>query len=89
MTTRNLLSTTLKAAEPILQEYVRQLKAEITILNKQIANLEIEKNKYREQNITYKKRISTLQKAIDKTKSNEGGDIILQVVPASRTKNRK
>jgi predicted nucleic acid-binding Zn-ribbon protein len=48
MTTQNLLSTALKAAEPILQEYVRQLKAEITKLNKQIANLEIEKNKFKE-----------------------------------------
>ena len=75
MTTKNLLKTALKTAEPVIKEYVRQLKAEIAKFDKQIAKIEIEKMKFKNQNITYKQRISTLQKTLDKSKS-EGGDII-------------
>lgn len=72
MTTKNLLEAALKAAEPIIQEYIRQLKTEITKSQKQIAKLEIEKMKFKNQNITYKQRVSALQKALDKAKSDGG-----------------
>jgi predicted nucleic acid-binding Zn-ribbon protein len=88
MTTQNTLSTALKASEPIIQEFVRQLNAEISKLNKQITKLEIEKTKFKDQNKTYKKRVSALQRALDKAKSNMGGDIILQVTPRV-AKNRE
>jgi len=71
MTTQNLLNTALKASEPTIQEYVKQLKTTISKLNKQIAKLEIEKDKFKDQNKTYKKRISVLQKDLDKARASE------------------
>lgn len=78
MTTKNLLKMALKTTEPVIKEYVRQLKTEIAKFDKQIAKIEIEKMKFKNQNVTYKQRISALQKTLDKTKS-EGGNIIFQV----------
>jgi len=77
MTAENPIKTSLKSVEPIIKEYVRQLETEITKLNKQIAKLEIEKTKFKNQNITYKQRVSALQKALDKYESNRGDEINL------------
>ncbi|MEW6614534.1 MAG: hypothetical protein AB1401_03545 [Thermodesulfobacteriota bacterium] len=79
MTTKNFLETALKASEPIVQEYIRQLKAQITKLHKQIVTLEIEKMKFKNQNITYKQRVSALQKNLDKAVSN--GGIHMELAP--------
>jgi regulator of replication initiation timing len=93
MITQKLIKKVLKMADPILQDYIRnlieensQLKMEQTKSIKEKVNFKIKISELKIENQTYKQRISTLQKALDKTKSNGGGDIILNVVPPSRTK---
>ena len=78
MVIQKTLDAALKLVEPIIREYIRQLKAEITKLHKEVAKLEIEKMKFKNQNVTYKQRVSTLQKDLDKAKSVEPINIILQ-----------
>jgi len=82
MTIQRAFDTALKAAEPIIQEYVRQLKAENTKLYKQKIKLKIKISELKIQKESYEKEISKLQKALNKCKS-QGGDIILQVNPSS------
>ena len=50
MVIQKTLVAALKSAEPIIKEYIRQLKAEITKLHKEVARLEIEKMKLKNQN---------------------------------------
>jgi|APFre7841882654_1041346.scaffolds.fasta_scaffold13249_5 predicted RNase H-like nuclease (RuvC/YqgF family) len=88
MITQNLLTAALKAAEPIVKDYVRQLKAQISKSDKQIAKLEIEKSKFKNQNITYKQKVSALQKALDKFESEKGGDIHLHINPSTSSSHQ-
>ncbi len=85
MTTKNFLKTALKTTEPISQEYIRDLIAENNQLKmkhaksiKEKATFKIKISELKIENQTYKQKISALQKALDKTKS-EGGNIIFQV----------
>lgn len=85
MTTQNLLSTALKVAQPVIQEYIRDLKEENDHLKmkhaksiKEKAKFKIKISELKIENDTYKKRILELQKALNKSKS-EGGDIVLNI----------
>jgi len=85
MTNQKTLHSTIKAAELVIQEYIRdlkeennQLKAKHTKSIKEKAKFEIKISELKIQNETYKRRISALQKAFNKSKS-EAGDIILQI----------
>ena len=94
MTTQNLLSTALKVAQPMIQEYIRDLKEENNHLKmkhaksiKEKAKFKIKISELKIENETYKKRVSALQKALDKTKS-QGGDIILHINPPKRSSHQ-
>jgi len=97
MTTKNLLKTSFKTAEPVSQEYIRnlieennQFKIKYAKSIKEKAALKIKISELKIENQSYKQRISALQKALDKSKS-EGGDIIFQVTShkTSPPKNEK
>jgi len=88
MTNRKTLHSALKAAERVIQEYIRDLKKENNQLkarhNKSIkekANFKMKISELKIENETYKSRISVLQKALNKSKP-EGGDIIFQIKPS-------
>lgn len=94
MTTKNLLKTALKTAEPVIQEYIRDLIEENNQLKmkhaksiKEKATFKIKISELKIENQKYKKRISALQKALDKTKS-EGGDIILHINSPKRSSHQ-
>jgi hypothetical protein len=88
MTNQKTLYSALKAAEPVIQGYIRdlteennQLKATHTKSIKEKAKFKIKISELKIQNETYKRRISALQKALNKSKS-EGEGIILQMKPS-------
>ena len=92
--TKNYLKAAFKMTKPISQERIKdlieennQLKIkdaksikEKTVLKIKISELKIE-------NQTYRKKISALQKTLDKTKS-DGGDIIIHYAPSKLSSNQ-
>jgi peptidoglycan hydrolase CwlO-like protein len=88
MTNQKKLRSALKVAEPIIQEYIKdlieenhQLKTKHAKSTKEKAKSKIMISELKIQNETYKRRISALQKALNKSKS-EGGGIILHLNPS-------
>jgi hypothetical protein len=85
MSNQKMLHSTIKAAEPVIQEYIRDLIEENNQLKmkhaksiKEKAKFKIKISELKIENDTYKKRILELQKALNKSKS-EGGDIVLNI----------
>lgn len=87
MTTENLLEASLKTAEPIIQEYIRdlieendQLKMKQAKAIKEKTTLKIKISELKIENQTYKQKISALQRALDKAESEKGEILFFKLI---------